>query len=149
MRHYTLFYTCLIDASIKEVCAFHTDTNNLSLITPPSIGVKLVSKKENIILLNIKKFGITTQWKIAIETNCPHSIVDVMLKGPFAFFRHERHFSVEGDTLTRMDETISLALPIAFFQSFLFTFVKKDMDALFLYRHRMTQAHFKSLSEGP
>lgn len=148
MKLFTLHYSCLIDASVQEVCAFHTDTNNLPHITPPSIGVKIVSTKENIVVLDIKKFGITTRWEIAIETNCPTSIVDVMLKGPFASFRHERLFSSEGEHLTRMEETITLAPPIAWFQSLFFTFVKKDMDAMFAYRHQMTQVHFRLQNKG-
>lgn len=148
MKLFTLHYSCLIDASVQEVCAFHTDTNNLPLITPPSIGVKIVSKKENIVVLDIKKFGITTRWEIAIETNCPTSIVDVMRKGPFASFRHERLFSSEGEHLTRMEETITLAPPIAWFQSLFFAFVKKDMDAMFAYRHQMTQVHFRLQNKG-
>jgi len=142
MKHYTLFYSCLIEASVEKVCAFHTDTHNLPIITPPSIKVKIVSRENNIVVLDIKKFGITTRWKIALEINCPQSIVDVMIKGPFPSFRHERHFRAEGENRTRMEETITLAPPIFFFQSLVFKFIKKDMDAMFAYRHAKTQAYF-------
>lgn len=148
MKHYILFYSCLIEASVEEVCAFHTDTQNLPLITPPSIDVKIVSQGNNTVVLDIKKFGITTRWEMALEINCPQSIVDVMIKGPFASFRHERHFRAEGENCTRMEETITLAPPIFFFQSIIFKFIKKDMDAMFAYRHQMTQAHFRFKNEA-
>lgn len=148
MKHYTLFYSCLLEASVEEVCAFHTDTHNLPLITPPSIKVKIVSRENNIVVLDIKKFGITTRWEMALEINCPQSIVDVMIKGPFASFRHERHFRSEGENRTRMEETITLAPPIFFFQSLIFKFIKKDMDVMFAYRHQMTQAHFRFENEA-
>ena len=142
MKHYTLFYSCIIEASVEEVCAFHTDTHNLPLITPPSIDVKVVSLEKNIVILDVKKFGITTRWEIALEINCPKSIVDVMIKGPFASFRHERLFIAEGENRTRLEETITLAPPISFLGSLFFKFIKKDMDAMFAYRHQKTQAHF-------
>ena len=148
MSLFTLHYSCLIDASVKEVCAFHTDTNNLPRITPPSIGVKIISMQNNIVVLDIKKFGITTRWEISIETNCPFSIVDVMLKGPFATFRHERRFIAKSEQQTLMEETIYVAPPISFLQTLFFKFVKKDMDAMFAYRHQMTQRYFHLKQEG-
>jgi len=144
MKHYTLHYTCQLEAIPEAVCTFHTDTHNLPLITPPSIGVKIVSMENNNVILDIKKFGITTRWEMALEKNCPLSIVDVMMKGPFASFRHERRFIAEGENHTRMEETITLAPPIPFLGSLFFWFVKKDMDAMFAYRHKMTQAHFRA-----
>lgn len=143
MRHYTLFYSCNIDASVEEVYAFHTDTHNLPLITPPSIKVKIVSMEQNIVVLDIKKFGVTTRWEIEIEKQYPQSIVDVMRKGPFSYFRHERNFISEGKHRTRMEETITLALPIPLIGNLFFWFVKKDMDTMFAYRHKMTKAHFR------
>lgn len=144
MKTYTLYYTCVIDAPIKDVCAFHTDTHNLPLITPPSIGVKIIAKEENRVILDIKKFGITTRWEMALEVNCPNSIVDVMIKGPFSTFKHERTFKEEGQDRTRMEERVTLSPPIALFESLFFAFVKKDMDAMFAYRHQMTQAYFEA-----
>ena len=148
MNFFTLHYTCILDASPEAVCAFHTDTHNLPLITPPSIKVNIVKMEPNSVILDIKKFGITTRWEMALEINCPQSIVDVMIKGPFASFRHERHFRAEGENRTRMEETITLAPPIFFFQSLIFKFIKKDMDAMFAYRHLMTQAHFRFENEA-
>ena len=142
MNLFTLNYTCLLDASVEAVCAFHTDTHNLLLITPPSIKVHIVKMEPNSVILDIKKFGITTRWEMALEKNCPTSIVDVMIKGPFASFRHERIFVAEGENRTRMDETITIAPPIPFFQSLFFWFVKRDMDDMFAYRHAKTKAHF-------
>lgn len=147
MNAFTLHYTCVLEASIQEVCAFHTDTHNLPLITPPSINVNIVKMEPHSVILDIKKFGITTRWEMAIEKNCPHSIVDVMIKGPFASFRHERRFLAESENRTRMEETITFAPPIPFLQKLFFGFVKKDMDAMFAYRHQMTQAHFRFENE--
>jgi ligand-binding SRPBCC domain-containing protein len=142
MNLYTLHYTCHLDASVEAVCAFHTDTRNLPLITPPSIKVTIVNMESNSVILDIKKFGITTRWEMELEKNCPKSIVDVMTKGPFTSFRHERIFVAEGENRTRMDEAITLSAPVSLFQSLFFWFVKRDMDAMFAYRHAKTKAYF-------
>ena len=101
--------------------------------------------QNNIVVLDIKKFGFTTRWKIAIEKKCPSSIVDVMLQGPFASFRHERRFIAKSEQQTLMEETIYLASPIPFLQTLFFKFVKKDMDAMFAYRHVKTKEYFLRL----
>lgn len=152
MKNYTLHYHCLLGASAKDVCAFHTDTNNLPMITPPSTRVRIVSidvplVEKSRIVLDIRRFGITTRWDMEIEKlNCPHVIVDNMLKGPFSAFRHERHFIALEESVTMMEETITFALPIPWFEDVIFWFLKKDMDAMFAYRHSKTQEYFNKKS---
>ena len=141
MKHYTLNYSCLIQAPIEEVCTFHTNTQNLPRITPPSIAVKIVSRNEHEVTLDIQRLGITTRWVMGIEINCPKSITDVMKKGPFSYFKHERFFTSVGDE-TRMNETITFSSPLPLFQSLFAWLIKKDMDAMFAFRHKMTQAYF-------
>lgn len=148
MKTYTLSYSCLIEASVYDVCAFHTDTRNLPLITPPSTKVSIVAmevplREKSVVVLDIKRFGITTRWEMQIATlDCPHTITDTMLKGPFRLFRHERHFSAIETNKTRMDETISLTFLLPFVDKLLFRWVKKDIDTMFAYRHKATQDFF-------
>lgn len=141
MKQFKLQYSCLIKAPREEVCAFHTDTRNLPRITPPSIAVAIVSKHEDEVVLDIKRLGITTCWVMRLEINCPNSITDIMLKGPFSYFKHERHFETKGDE-TQMNESITFSSPVPFLESLFAWFIQKDMDAMFAYRHRMTQAYF-------
>ena len=148
MKTYTLHYTCLIEASAYDVCLFHTDTHNLPSITPPSTEVTIVAmdnplREKSAVVLDIKRFGITTRWEMSIETlDCPHTITDIMIRGPFKYFRHERRFHALSPHQTRMDETIVLAFPFFLLDKFLFGWIKKDMDAMFAYRHAKTQDYF-------
>jgi ligand-binding SRPBCC domain-containing protein len=122
------------------VYSFHIDTNNLPKITPPWIKVTLIAIEPSTVTLDIRRFGITTRWKMAIEKlNCPYTLVDVMLQGPFSFFRHERRFIPLSTTTTRMDETLTIALPLRWLGTLAFWWVKRDMDTMFAYRHTMTQ----------
>lgn len=150
MKKYILTYDCLLEASSEDVFAFHTDTHNLPLITPPSTHVLIVSMdtplhEKSKVVLDIKRFGITTRWEMEIAVfSYPNAIVDEMIKGPFAFFRHERQFIEIDEKLTHMEETISFSPPFAWLGGILFWFLKKDMDAMFAYRHKATKAYFLS-----
>jgi len=141
-------YSCTLNASIEKVCQFHTDTHNLPLITPPWINVTIISMKDpmiekSVVTLDIRRFGISTRWEMQIETlECPNTITDLMLKGPFPFFRHERRFSSITSDTTLMEETIMISLPMGWVGALAFGWVKRDMDAMFAYRHSATQAYF-------
>jgi len=148
MKPFTLSYTCLLNASQERVYKFHTDTHNLPLITPPWINVTIVSMEDpmienSVVVLDIARFGITTRWEMQIQQlQCPTMITDIMLKGPFTFFRHQRHFVAKTPETTLMEETITLTLPMGWIGALAFGWVKKDMDAMFEYRHNATKAYF-------
>lgn len=148
MKPHILTYSCILTANPQTVCQFHTDTHNLPLITPPWINVTIVRMddpmiEKSIVELDIRRYGIPTRWKMQIEKlDCPNTITDLMLKGPFPFFRHERRFTAMTDETTLMQETITLALPFGWLGNLAFALVKRDMDAMFAYRHRATQNFF-------
>lgn len=157
MKTHTLHYSCTLEASSSEVCHFHMDTHNLMKITPPWITVSIQHIDQPIIkgscvILDIKRFGIKTKWKMQIEQlDCPHNVTDKMMSGPFNFFRHERKFTSLAETKTLMEETITLALPFGCLGNLAFPLIRRDMDAMFAYRHQATQNYFhkRSLDVSP
>ena len=148
MKIHTLNYSCLLNASLERVYQFHTDTRNLPLITPPWVNVTIISMEDkgteiSVVDLDIRRFGITTRWKMQIEKyDCPNTITDLMIKGPFPFFRHERIFNSITSASTLMEEKITMRLPMGWFGSLAFPWLKRDMDAMFAYRHKATQTYF-------
>ncbi|MDD5716829.1 MAG: hypothetical protein PHW64_03425 [Sulfuricurvum sp.] len=148
MKTYTLTYECTFNTSVQNVCAFHTDTRNLPFITPPLVNVTILEMdipmvEKSTVVLKIKRFGIPTIWEMKIDTlNCPHTITDVMIKGPFKYFRHERFFSAMDEKTTRMKETLSIVLPFGWLGSLFFPLIKREMDAMFTFRHHATQHYF-------
>lgn len=148
MKVHTLNYSCVLSASQEAVCSFHTDTHNLPLITPPWIEVTIVQMdtpmvENSHVILDIKRYGLTTRWNMKIEKLlCPDTVIDLMISGPFAFFRHERRFIAIHEHETRMDETLSFALPLGWLGNLIAPFIKKEMDRMFSYRHRVTQTYF-------
>ena len=149
MKTFILNYSCIIDAATLDVYQFHTDTNNLPLITPPWIDVEILRmdnpmKEGSVVELKIKRFGLPSIWKMQIEKQlCPQTVVDKMLIGPFKSFRHERVFTAITDTQTRMDECISLVLPLGMLGAMAFPIVKMDMDKMFGFRHSATKRYFE------
>lgn len=152
MKIHTLKYSCKFDASLNDVYRFHTDTQNLPRITPPWINVTIESIDEPFvehsrISLIIKRFGIGTRWVMEIETlQCPHMITDLMISGPFSLFRHQRIFTAISDYQTKMEEKITIKLPMGWVGNLLFPFIKADMDKMFAYRHRATQEFLQYLT---
>lgn len=148
MNVHTLNYSCLLSASQESVCQFHTDTHNLPLITPPWIDVTIIQMdmpmvENSHVVLDIKRYGLKTRWNMTIEKlSCPNSVIDLMISGPFTFFRHERRFIALSENETRMDEYLSFSLPFGWIGNLIAPLIKKDMDTMFAYRHRATQNYF-------
>lgn len=153
MKTHTLYYSCILTASVNDVCQFHTDTRNLPHITPPWINVTIESIDEPFVehsrvSLLIKRFGISTRWIMEIETlQCPHRVTDKMISGPFSLFRHQRIFNPISDSQTHMEETITIKLPFGWLGNMVFLLIKSDMDKMFAYRHRATQDYFVQKSQ--
>lgn len=152
MKTHTLHYSCILNADVERVFAFHTDTRNLPLITPPWVGVDIVEmefplREKSTVSLDIKRFGITTRWEMEIATlTFPSTITDLMLQGPFRYFKHERHFTPLENNETLMHEILSLTLPFGWFGDLVYGWIQKDMDAMFAFRHAATQRYFKEES---
>jgi ligand-binding SRPBCC domain-containing protein len=128
------------------------DTNNLSLITPPWIAVEILNmdtpmKEGGTVVLKIRRFNIASIWKMEIQKQqCPHTVVDVMLSGPFKYFRHERIFSPISENQTRMDETITIVLLLGYIGALAFPLIKLDMDKMFAFRHEATKRWFDGIN---
>ena len=148
MKIHTFTYSCILNTDRENAFAFHTDARNLPRITPPWIKVDIISmllplKEKSILELAIKRFGITTEWKIEIDSlKFPHTLTDLMVSGPFRYFKHERHFISLNNNETLMNETLSIVLPFGALGNLFYPWVKKEIDAMFEFRHIETQRHF-------
>lgn len=153
MKNKTLLYSCIINKNLEEVYRFHTDTQNLLRITPDWIDVSIESMdlpltQGSLIVLNIKRFNITTKWVMQLEELTPFTTIsDKMIKGPFKEFLHQRKFTSVSDEQTLMEERITLVLPFGWIGNLFFNFIKRDMDKMFAYRHRATKACLDQISK--
>jgi ligand-binding SRPBCC domain-containing protein len=111
--------TCEIDAPIAQVFAFHLDTRNAARIAPP--GQRVLSVEGAFPLRLGSEVRLRTRqlplpwaqtWLVrvaAIEE--PTLIVDELLRGPFAAWRHEHRFAELPGGRTRLTDHVTYELP--------------------------------------
>ncbi len=140
-----------INCSEKKAFEFHTDTNNLKLITPPGINVEILSINLPLnlgseIKLRVTQFGLVrTTWIIKLTEYIYGKIItDTQLSGPFSKWIHRHKFEGTEDTCTMTDE-IEYELPFGALgrladKVIVSSLIKKQFD----YRHKAT----KQLLEG-
>jgi ligand-binding SRPBCC domain-containing protein len=111
--------SCEIDAPIARVFAFHLDTRNAARIAPP--GQRLLSIKGTFPLRLGSEVRLRTRqlplpwaqtWLVRVAAiEQPTLIVDEMLRGPFAAWRHEHRFAELPGGRTRLTDHVTYDLP--------------------------------------
>ena len=109
-----------IAAPIERVFAFHLDTRNAAAISPPDTEVvsvegtfPLVEGAEVRLRVRQRPLPIAQTWRVRIERLVePVAVIDLMLEGPFAAWRHEHLFHDLGDQRTRMTDRVTYRLPL-------------------------------------
>jgi len=100
-----------VDRPIDEVFAFFERPENLDRITPPWMGMRILSiageMREGLeIDYAITPFPhVPARWRSRITTyNPPHSFTDVQLRGPYARWEHLHTFQADGDATIVEDD---------------------------------------------
>ncbi len=110
-----------IAAPLDEVWDFFSNPRNLSLITPPWLGLELTSDPPPVmhpgllITYNVRPIaGIPLGWVTEITHVVDHKLfVDEQRSGPYRFWHHQHHFkAIEGGT--EMRDIVHWALPAWF-----------------------------------
>ena len=144
MKH-TLIFETPISCSLKTLFDFHADTKNLPLITPKDTSVEILKletplKEGNEAILRIKKGWFSFVWELTFEKVIyPNLIVDVALRSPFKFFKHEHHFIEVNKSHSILRDKVTFSLPFEPLSAIAVWFVKKDMQKMFAYRHEKTK----------
>ena len=91
-------------------------------------------------MLRIKKGWFSFVWELTFEkVNYPDLIVDVAIRSPFKFFRHEHHFIEVNATNSILRDVVTFNLPFDTLSSLAAWFVKRYMLQMFSYRHQKTK----------
>lgn len=147
----TVEFETIIDCSAPMLFAFHADTKNLPLITPPGTTVEIlkldeVLKQGNTARLKIKKGLLSFVWELVFETvEYPRLIVDVATRSPFKSFRHEHYFLRIDDTHTLLKDRVTFSLSFGIFNRPIAWFIKRDMQKMFAYRHEQSKKVIASI----
>jgi ligand-binding SRPBCC domain-containing protein len=135
-----------IAAPIEAVFDFHLDQKNLGLISPPWMKSKLIRTEGEglgkIIELQVMQYSVfPSHWLVRIEEyDRPVRLTDMMLSGPMKYFRHSRTLSQPCASLTELKDHLEYEVPFGLIGKLADKVsVKKMMEQMFEYRHKMTK----------
>lgn len=140
----TIIKVSLINCTLEELFEFHLDSKNITKITPKNTKVTLLSEdtktyEGKIVKLKTVKFFIPTYWEVKIEKlQKPDILVDIAMKSPFKYWKHQHLFTQKNDKC-ELKDIIEYKLPFGIFGKLLGVFIENDIKNMFDYRHIKTK----------
>jgi len=141
MKVYDLRRRQLIPLPLDQVFLFFERPENLSRLTPPSLGFQILTpppiqmKSGCLVDYTVRVLGLPVRWTTLItEYDPPRRFVDVQLKGPYSYWHHTHEFeAVEGGTM--MTDTVRYVLPFGWLGGVAHAlFVRRQLRRIFDYR---------------
>lgn len=139
---YKLVRTQFLPVTANQAWNFFSDPQNLPRITPPDLGLRILSDppqkihKGLIIEYEVKPFyGLPLKWVSEIaDVNPPYQFVDEQVQGPYLYWHHLHQFKeVFGGV--EMVDIVTYRLPFQQAMPWINTlFVAKRLDRIFDYR---------------
>ncbi len=157
MKLYQLHSKQIIPVTQKKAWEFLADPNNLKVITPESMGFKVLSGADRamfagqIIQYTVAPFpGINTRWVTEItHVNEGFYFVDEQRFGPYALWHH-KHFIKEVDGGVEMEDIIDYKIPFGIIGQLIHNlFIKKQLTKIFKYREEKLIFLFGKVSNKP
>jgi ligand-binding SRPBCC domain-containing protein len=124
--------------SLESVFAFFADAFQLETITPPWLRFRVITpppivmRKGLHIDYRLRLHGLPLRWTSEItEWEPPHRFVDVQVRGPYRWWRHEHRFVSSGDTTRIVDEVKYAVTGGPLVHALL---VRRDVERIFEFR---------------
>lgn len=148
---YSLKTVQRIPVSLADAWDFFSSPANLSLITPPALGFKIISEHHGhtmypgqIIEYTVKPLlGIPLYWMTEI-THVQDKVyfIDEQRFGPYSLWHHQHHFK-EVDGMVEMTDIVHYKIPFWFLGSLANAwFVRKQLEGIFEFRKRAVEEKF-------
>ena len=143
MAEREFFKRSLIPVSAADLFSWHEQQSAFERLSPPWDPVKVIERTGTIrngdrIVIGMKLGPFPARW-IAEHSDYHEgrSFRDVQIKGPFAFWSHTHTIIPEDDHSSWLEDRIAYRLPW-YLPGFLCdAFVKRQLERLFSYRHRV------------
>jgi ligand-binding SRPBCC domain-containing protein len=159
MHLYSLRREQWVARSLERLFPFFARPENLALITPPSLGFRLltpqpvVMEKGRVIDYTLRILGLPTRWRTLISRyEPPWCFVDEQLCGPYSFWHHTHRFEPrDGGTL--LHDEVHYALPVTLIgpaRELVHTlYVRPALERIFDYRRQVYARLFSGIqAEG-
>ena len=133
-----------VGTSITKVWDFYTQIRHLELITPPSIGLKIIHcsspyiKDGHLVTISGKMILFDRKWTSKITISRLHQYVDEMTHGPFKKWRHTHNFEEVEGGLTLVSDKVEFELPNYLGGRLMEGLVKRNLQKIFDYRRLQT-----------
>jgi ligand-binding SRPBCC domain-containing protein len=153
MKLHTIHSTLMLPISVNEGWDFFSNPKNVSLITPPSLGLEITSDVPEtiypgaIITYRVRPIlGIPVTWVTEItHLRKPYLFVDEQRYGPYKFWHH-KHLFREVDGGIEVEDLVHYALPFGpLGQIANGVMIQKELDEIFAFRRRYLTMKFGSL----
>ena len=137
--------------SLDEAWPFFSNPNNLTILTPPELGMKITSEPATdtyagqIITYTVSPIlGILTLWVTEItHVNKPNFFVDEQRVGPYRMWHHQHRFN-ETVNGTTVEDIVDYIMPFGPLGDIIHAlYVKQKLDKIFDYRNEILKDHFK------
>lgn len=138
-----------IPASAEEVYRWHAEPGAFQRLTPPWEPVEVVDEggglRDGVLVeIRVRVGPFRLPW-IARLSDCQpgRSFRDTQVRGPFAAWQHTHRMEPDGESACWLEDRVEYALPLGFLgRWFGGWFVRRKLERLFEYRHRVTVAVF-------
>lgn len=135
-----------LDAPLEAVFAFFSDPANLSKLTPPAMGMRLLTPppwtmgRGSVFDYHVSIAGWPVRWTAYIaEFEPPLRFVDLQLKGPYAYWHHTHTFEGRGRR-TAIGDRIVYAMPFGpLGRAAHRLFARHQIESLFAYRREVLE----------
>ena len=140
-----------IDAPPDVVFEFHESPDALTHLIPPWEQMKISESPGSLqpgsrVVLRGRLGFLPIQW-IAVQTEYdpPHLFADRQESGPFAYWYHRHRFLEDGHGGTVFRDEVEYAVPLGRFGQWVGGwFIRRKLDAMFAFRHEITQRLIES-----
>lgn len=155
MTEYRLARSQRVPSPIEEVFPFYADPRNLTVLTPPWLGLTILGsgdgdetasiemRKGLRIHYRVRPLGVPQSWTSEItDWSPPHRFVDEQRRGPYRRWHHVHAFRSLEDG-TEIIDVVNYALPFGVLGALAHTLlVKRQLRAIFDYREAKIRARF-------
>lgn len=129
--------------SQQNLFDWHKKKSALRRLTPPWIRINILQEANNLAKDSEVALYIKPAFFIKFKTISKHidyqegkEFTDIMLKGPFSYWKHRHQMTDNGKKSSILQDSIDY-IPLLPFSNFL---IKNEIERLFNYRHRLLKA---------
>lgn len=140
-----------IGAPAEEVFRWHAEPGAFQRLTPPWEPVEVLDEGGGLrngaeVVLWVRLGPFPVRWVSRLSDCIPgRGFLDTQVRGPFALWRHAHLIEPAGASASWLEDRIEYALPFGPLGRWLGGFfVRRKLERLFEYRHRVTAAAFAS-----